>query len=282
MSSKVTNGLLLVYGGLVVGFPLVGLGQALFTSLGLAGPLSAGFTTQYWQQLGREGGLLNALFYSLYIALVSLALAVGIALWLVLRQPATLSRRPFPTLLYVPLLFPALVMGFYLFQLLSRAGWLSRITYGLGLTTRIEAFPELVQDAAGIGIIAAHVLMAFPFLTLLFRTLYTDARLAELQNLTLTLGASGAQFRRRVATPVLLRRAAPTLVLYGVAMLGAYDIPLLLGRSYPQMVSVFVTDRLNRFDLAEIPVGYGAGFVVAVLLMGIIGYMARIVRNYAH
>ena len=81
--------------------------------------------------------------------------------------------------------------------------------------------------------------------------------------------------------PVLLRRAAPTLVLYGVAVLGAYDIPLLLGRTYPQMVSVFVTDRLSRFDLNEIPVGYGAGFVVAVLLMGIIGYMARTVRNHA-
>jgi putative spermidine/putrescine transport system permease protein len=282
MSSKQINTLLLtVYALLVVGLPLMGLGNALLSSLGVAGPLARGFTTQYWQQLGAEGGLLSSLLYSLYITLVSLGLSVGIALALVLAGGSTLNRRPFPTLLYVPLLVPSLVMGFYLFQLLSRAGWLSRITYQLGLTNRIEAFPELVQDAAGTGIILAQILMAFPFFTLLFRTLYADARLDELRNLTKTLGASDRQFRQRVAVPVLLRRASPTLVLYGVASMGAYDIPLLLGRTYPQMVSIFVTDRLSRFDLQEIPVGYGAGFVVAVLLMGIIGWLARTAQNYA-
>lgn len=281
MSLKGTNLLLGLYGLLVIGLPLLGLGQAVFTSFGLAGPLAQGFTTQHWQQLGASGGLITSLAYSAYIALASLGLSAGIALWLVVSRQQTLSRPPFPTLLYIPLLFPSLVMGFYLFQLLSRSGWLSRITYQLGLTNRIEAFPELVQDQAGIGIILAHVLMAFPFLTLLFQTLYTDTRLAELRNLTLTLGASEGQFRRKIAVPVLLRRAAPTLVLYGVAVLGAYDIPLLLGRTYPQMVSLFVTDRLSRFDLAEIPVGYAAGVVVAVLLMSIIGYMARTARNYA-
>lgn len=273
--------LLGLYGLLVIGLPLLGLGQALFASFGLAGPLAQGFTTQYWQQLETSGGLFTSLAYSTYISLASLGFSVGIALWLVVGRQTMLSRSPFPTLLYIPLLFPSLVMGFYLFQLLSRSGWLSRITYSLGLTSHIESFPELVQDPAGIGIILAHVLMAFPFLTLLFQTLYADARLAELRNLTLTLGASEGQFRRKIATPVLLRRAAPTLVLYGVAVLGAYDIPLLLGRTYPQMVSLFVTDRLSRFDLAEMPVGYGAGVVVALLLLCIIGYMARIARNYA-
>lgn len=281
MSSKVTNCLLALYGLLVIGLPLLGLGQALSTSFGLAGPLAQGFTTQHWQRLSADGGLYTSLLYSLYIALSSLGLSVGIALALVVGHQPMLSRRPFPTLLYIPLLFPSLVMGFYLFQLLSRSGWLSRITYQFGLTNRIEAFPELVQDPAGIGIILAHVLLAFPFLTLLFQTLYADARLAELRNLTLTLGATNWQFRQKVAVPVLLRRSAPTLVLYGVAILGAYDIPLLLGRSYPQMVSLFITDRLSRFDLTEIPVGYGAGVIVALLLMSLIAYMARTVQKHA-
>ncbi len=224
MLSKRINGWLIFYGLLIVGLPGAGLVNALLYSVGLAGPLAPGFTLRHWQQIGTETGLIRSRAFSLYIALVSVGLAVGIALALVLGARNTLTRRPFPTVLYVPLLFPSLVMGFYLFQLLSRSGWLSRISYGIGLTTSIKAFPNLVQDAGGVGIILAHVLMAFPFLTLLFNALYTDARLADYHSLTQTL---------------------------------------------------------QRFDLAELPVGYGAGFLIAVLLMGVIGWLSRLVQRGA-
>ena len=242
--------LLGLYGLLVVGLPLAGLGYALLGSLGLAGPLAVGFTGQYWRALGSDSGLPYAALYSAWCAVASVGISVALALLLVLRAQPTLRRPAFSGLLYVPLLMPALVVGFYLFQLLSRAGWLSRISFQLGLTSSLAAFPELVQDGAGVGIILAHVLLSFPFLTLLFQAIYQETRLDEYRQLTLTLGASVGQFRRRVAVPLLLRRAAPTLLLSFIATLGAYDIPLLLGRPYPQMLSVYITTRLQRFDLA--------------------------------
>ncbi len=269
---------------IVIGFPLLGLVNALLYSVGLTGPLATGLTGEHWQQLIGESGLVGSMVYSLYIALASIGLSVLVALAIVLRRGNQYNpaRQTLTTLLYVPLLFPALVMAFYLFQLLSGAGWLSRILFQMGLVSTASDFPELVQDFAGLGIVLAHVLMAFPFFTLLFQSIFTDARLADYRQSTLTLGATEAQFRRRVAVPILLRRATPTLVLYGVAVLGAYDIPLLLGRSYPQMLSVFITTRLQRFDLAELPMGYGAGFLVAVFLLTIIGFMVRTTRNYAY
>lgn len=283
MSSKLRpNKLLLgLYGLLVAGLPLAGLGYALLGSLGLAGPLATGFTGRHWLALGTDSGLLKSALFSLWIAGASLGLAVALALALVLGAQATLRRRPFPTLLYVPLLMPSLVMGFYLFQLLSRAGWLSRLSFGLGLTHSVEGFPELVQDAAGVGIIAAQVLLLFPFLTLLFQAIYQESRLADYQQLTQTLGASAAQFRWRVAVPVLLRRAMPTLLLSGIATLGAYDLPLLLGRPYPQMLSVYIATRLQRFDLRELPAAYLAGFLVAVGLLGLILVLTRLTRRHA-
>jgi putative spermidine/putrescine transport system permease protein len=282
MPAKSTNRLLLsLYGLLVVGLPLAGLGYALLGSVGLAGPLAAGFTPRYWQALGTDAGLLGAALYSAWIAVASLGLSVAGALGLVLGAQPTLRRRGFPGLLYVPLLMPPLVMGFYLFQLLSRGGWVSRLSYHLGLTGGLESFPELVQDAAGVGIILAHVLLTFPFLTLLFQAIYQESRLDDYRQLTQTLGASAGQFRRRVALPVLLRRAAPTLLLSGMATLGAYDVPLLLGRPYPQMLSVYIASRLQRFDLRALPAGYLAGFVVAVVFMGLIALMVRLTRRYA-
>ena len=282
LSKRLPTRLLLgLYALLVAGLPLAGLGYALLGSLGIVGPLATGFTARHWQALGTDAGLLKAALFSLWIAGVSLALAVGLALALVLGAQATLRRRPFPTLLYVPLLMPALVLGFYLFQLLSRAGWLSRLSFGLGLTRGVAGFPELVQDAAGVGIIVAHVLLLFPFLTLLFQAIYQESRLPDYAQLAQTLGASLGQFRWRVALPVLLRRAAPTVLLSFIATLGAYDIPLLLGRPYPQMLSVYIATRLQRFDLRELPAAYLAGFLVAVGLLALILVLTRLTRRHA-
>ena len=278
-SSPASRSLLGLYGLLVVGLPLAGLGYALLGSVGLAGPLAAGFTGRYWRALGADTGLLYAALYSGGVALASVGIATGLALLLVLRAPPTLRRWPLPGLLYVPLLMPSLVVGFYLFQLLSRAGWLSRLSFQLGLIPGLESFPELVQDGAGIGIILAHVLLTFPFFTLLFRAIYHESRLDEYRQLTLTLGASPGQFRRRVARPLLLRRAAPTLLLSFIATLGAYDIPLLLGRPYPQMLSVYIATRLQRFDLRDLPAAYLAGFLVAAGLLGLIGLLLRLTRR---
>ena len=283
MSSKPQPNKLLLggYGLLVAGLPLAGLCYALLGSLGVVGPLATGFTGRHWQALGTDAGLLKSALFSLWVAGASLGISVALALALVLGARATLRRRPFPTLLYVPLLMPSLVMGFYLFQLLSRAGWLSRLSFGLGLTHSVEGFPELVQDAAGVGIIAAQVLLAFPFLTLLFQAIYQESRLSDYDQLARTLGASPGQFRWRVAVPVLLRRAAPTLLLSGIATLGAYDIPLLLGRPYPQMLSVYIATRLQRFDLHELPAAYLAGFLVAVGLLVLILVLTRLTRRHA-
>ncbi|MDB5271051.1 MAG: hypothetical protein JWP58_4091 [Hymenobacter sp.] len=274
-----SRSLLALYGLLVVGLPLAGLAYALLGSVGLAGPLAAGFTGRYWQALGTDKDLLYAALYSGWVAGASVGISTALALLLVLRAQPTLRRWPLPGLLYVPLLMPSLVVGFYLFQLLSRTGWLSRISFRLGLIPRLESFPELVQDGAGIGIILAHVLLTFPFFTLLFRAIYQETRLDEYRQLTLTLGASRGQFRRRVAGPVLLRRAAPTLLLSFIATLGAYDIPLLLGRPYPQMLSVYIATRLQRFDLRELPAAYLAGFLVAAGLLGLISLLLRLIRQ---
>jgi putative spermidine/putrescine transport system permease protein len=273
--------ILYLYALLVVGLPLAGLANALSYSVGLAGPLATGFTMRYWQQLPSETSLLVSLGFSLYVAVASVGLAALIALALVLNRQRMIQHRPFPTLLYVPLLFPSLVVAFYLFQLLSGSGWLSRMLVALGLTNAPDDFPELIQDGAGLGIILAQVVLAFPFFTLLFQGVYADSRLDELRSLTRTLGASVGQFNRKVAAPILLRRAAPTLVLYGVAVLGAYDIPLLLGRNYPQMLSVFITTRLQRFDLADLPIGYLIGFLLTIMLMLVIYRTTKWTQRHA-
>jgi putative spermidine/putrescine transport system permease protein len=160
------------------------------------------------------------------------------------------------------------VVAFLVFQMLSGAGYASRLAYRLGLTGGIEDFPNWVNDPWGVAIITSHVLMATPFFIILFSNLYQNERLGEYAQLAATLGATARQSARRVIVPVLLRQSFPTLLLYFIFVMGSYEIPLLLGSQSPQMVSVLTIRKLQWFDLADMPQAYVIGILYTVIVVG--------------
>lgn len=253
----------------------LGLGYALLYSLGLVGVLGQGFTLRHWAEVLGASALWQSLGYSLYVATVSMGLATGLALGLTLWRRRAFERGPLSFLIYVPLTLPALVMAFFVLQLTSQAGLLARMAAQAGAITEPRQFPSLVNDAAGAGIILTHVLMATPFLLILLLNLYHSTRLPELTQLAQSLGASPAQVRRRVEMPVLLRAALPTLMLYWLFTFGSYEIPLLLGREAPQMVSVLVERKLMRYNLADKPQAYAIAVVYATLTLGLVAGWLR-------
>ncbi|MCB0798794.1 MAG: hypothetical protein KDB85_14355, partial [Chitinophagales bacterium] len=62
---------------------------AFLYSVGLTGLLSDGYTIAYWQQLRTNSPFFFSLLYSMIIAVISIGLAVCIALWLTLRYGTT-------------------------------------------------------------------------------------------------------------------------------------------------------------------------------------------------
>ncbi|MEO1451378.1 MAG: hypothetical protein AAFV07_17735, partial [Bacteroidota bacterium] len=79
----------------------------------------------------------------------------------------------------------------------------------------------------------------------------------------------------RVLGPVLISKAAPTLFLYLVFVLGSYEIPLILGRSAPQMASVHIIDQLQGFDLQTKPQAYAMALMCAGLVLGLVTLVLR-------
>lgn len=248
---------------------LAGLGYALAYSLGLVGFRSAGFTLVHWEAVLGSTFFWRTLAFSAYVAVVTIGLAVGAALWMVVTRPKAILRGSLSMFIYFPLAIPAIVMAFFVFQMLSGGGLLSRIGYQLGLMEGLEQFPGLVNDNWGIGIITAHFLMAAPFFVILFANLYDNEKLDALVQLARTLGASPRQAAWRVAAPVLLKRAFAAIVLYGLFVMGAYEAPLLLGSQSQQMVSVLTIQKLQRFNLADIPQAYVISIAYAVLVISL-------------
>jgi len=56
---------------------------------------------------------------------------------------------------------------------------------------------------------------------------------------------------------------------YGLTpSLNSHEVPLLLGRSNPQVITVFISDKISKFDLSNIPQGHAAA-VLYILLTAI-------------
>lgn len=249
---------------------LIGVSYALLYSVGLAGVLSTGFTLENWVKVLTASEFWHSLLFSFYIASVSMILATSLALAVVVRFGRWFRSGLLSFMIYLPLVFPAMVMAFYTFQLLSKGGILSRIGFQMDLLHDLNNFPDLINDRWGIGIIFAHVCMATPFLIILFSNLYQNERLQSYSDLAKTMGATARQINFRILIPVLFNRAFATLVLYFMFIMSSYEIPLLLGSQSRQMVSVFTIQKLQRFNLQDIPQAYVVSVVYTILVIIIV------------
>lgn len=246
---------------------LLGIVYALLYSLGIIGLVSNGFTFVYWQRALNDIEFWLSVGYTFYIALITIGLTILGSLFLAiyLRKPLSGGLPGFSV--YVPLAFPAIVVAFLVFQLASQSGFVARLAYQLGLIYEAASFPELVNDPYGIGIIVAHTFMAIPFFTLYFINLYNQENVAEFSKVGQTLGASRFYQIRHIVMPMLLKRAFPTLTLYTIFVMGSYEIPLILGRQTPQMMSVLAIRKLRRFSLSTIPEAYITALVFIAIII---------------
>ncbi|PWT89323.1 MAG: ABC transporter permease [Acidobacteria bacterium] len=248
------------------GLPVVlGFGYAALYSIGLVGILNQGWNFQHWIQTLTSTEAIAALGFSLYVATATIIIAIGSALFVTLNMRKEIQRKWFSTILYFPLAIPAVVAAFFTFQLLSNAGLFSRIIFYSGWIKSVQEFPDIINDRFGVGIIATHIMMSLPFFTIVFSNLFEAEKLEELQRVARTLGATSAQADLKIAVPILLRRAFPAIVLYFFFVFGSYEIPLLLGRQFPQMISVLMIRKLQRFNLLDIPTAYTLAILYLII-----------------
>lgn len=252
----------LVLGGLF----LVPLGLVLAQSLGYQAVGSAGagssLTLRYWQQALSDPEFLAALGLSLRVALVSTLIAVPAGLGLALALAALAPRSQLLQLCArMPLVVPHLVAGYLLLLLLGRTGLPARLAYHLGLITVPEQVPVLVYDAFGWGIILAYVWKEVPFVALLVYPLLGGG-LAAWHEAARTLGATPLQALRHVVLPLTRPAlAAATAIIFAYSF-GAFELPLLLGRTFPRALPVLAYQRYTAPDLSLRP----QAMVVALML----------------
>lgn len=254
--------------GLAIVAPMAwALAYSLLYSTGGIGLLSDGWTLRHWRSALTTGSLMSSILLSLSVAAAVTLLSVSSALAITLCAPPAPGRIWLPALLCVPLATPAVVAAQTAYQVLNPGGLLARLAFHAGWLASPSEFPTLVNDPWAFGILVTQTFSALPLLALFFRGVWTAAGIDRYCRLAESLGATPRHARFRVALPMLLRRGAPLIALVFLWQLGAYEIPLLLGRQSPQMFSVLTQRRFGQFQLEERPEAFTLA-VTYLLLAG--------------
>ena len=247
--------------------PLVlGIGYAITYSFGLTGVLNNGFTLVHWQKAFADNDVILSFGYSILLSLVSILLCVGAAAFLTLYIGDKMQKGKLSYIIYLPMAFPALVAAFFFFQFLSSGGFLSRIFFQLGIINNINDFPNLVNDQYSFGILATQFFLNLPIFIVLNLSILKNESLSALKTLAASLGAKRLQIIFKIVLPILLKKSFPSIVLFFIFKLGTYEIPLLLGRSSPEVISVITMRKMQRYNLLDIPQGYVIAVLYALLV----------------
>jgi putative spermidine/putrescine transport system permease protein len=250
---------LLLFGG--------GLTLGLFQALGYSAAEGVqSITFDHFRTIFTDPDFGGSITLTLYISLTSTLLAASISIVLALAMISWAAEsRLVNFILEIPLTVPHLVVAISILLLLSPAGLFSRLLSFLGLLSSSSSFPLLINDDYGIGIIMVYVWKEVPFIT--FMLLSVLANLGpELNEAGATLRASRFQRFRYITLPILGPSLGAACLIVFAFTFGAFEVPYLLGKTYPISLPVWAYKNYSDIDLLARPEGIAIGLIIAAII----------------
>ncbi|MBM7579478.1 ABC transporter permease [Jeotgalibacillus terrae] len=199
-----------------------------------------GFTWSYYLSLFDRRELTDGLTYSIWITVSSTVVSL-ITGWLIVRSFYRLIDGNAKWLVWIPMLFPHFVWGYFVLLLLGQSGLISTALVQSGLLEDRTLFPVLVQDRSGIGIFITYVWKEIPFVILMLLPVYLQLP-RQFREVNTVLGGGQRHWFKTVEWPWIKPVMFETGLIITAFIFTAYEVPGLLGVSYPQMTPVIAYD----------------------------------------
>lgn len=250
---------LLFGGGLALGL-LQALGYLPAMGLSTIGP-------HHFTHVLQDADFSRSLVLTLYIAITStlIAAVVSVLLALALMRWAAGSRT-IHFILQIPLTVPHLVIAISIIFLLAPAGLLSRICSSLTIIQSPDEFPLLVNDGWGIGILVVYIWKEIPFITFMLLSVLKNMG-TELLEAGATLNASRLQRFTHIILPIIAPSLGAACLIVFAFTFGAFEVPFLLGRTYPLVLPVWAYKNYSDIDLLARPEGIAIGLIIAAIVI---------------
>ena len=245
---------------------------SLLQSLGLISVAGAepALSLAAYQKILTDRVFLASLGYSFYIAFASTALSIVVAIVIAVAIRKTFVGKKIVLFTFqFPLPIPHIVSAVAILMLFTQSGFISRFLYGLGVVSEPKDFPAIVMAANGIGILLSFMWKYVPYIGVaVIAVLQTIGN--EYEEQAISLGASPWQRFRHVLLPLVWPAVYSNFILLFAYAFGSYEVPFLLGGTFPETLSVVAFRIYNDIDLNMRPQAMAMANVITVVVLFLI------------
>jgi putative spermidine/putrescine transport system permease protein len=223
-----------------------------------------------YRHLFTDEGFLRSLLLTGWVALASTGLGT-----LAATVCALILRRDFPGKRWITFFFqlnipvPHTVGAIAVTFLFAQSGLLARIAHHLTLIDDPGQFPALIFDRYGIGIILEYLWKSVPFTGVILLAVL-QAVGEDYENVARTLGANRWQRFRYVLWPLMLPGVLRASILVFAFTFGTFEVPYLLGQTYPAVLPVLAYRNYIDVDLNARPEAMAISMVITVIVVALI------------
>lgn len=268
---------LLVVSILFIGGLLVGLFQS-FGLMNITG--KSKFTITAYTQLFQSEDFHRSLLLTFRVSLISVILSGLIALLLVyllfIADESKISKT-LRRIFEIPMLVPHITAAYLIGILFMKSGWLSSIAFSIGITKNIEAFPSLINDINSWGIIFTYIWKETPFIMLMLFPVIQRVEDSWLE-IAKVFGARRKDFFMQILFPLLIPTFISSMLIVFAFVFSDFEVPYILGVTYPKFVSVFAYDIYFNGELAARPIALASNFIL-VIITAILGSISFIITK---
>lgn len=226
-------------------------------------------STDFWESLFLTSRV--AALSSVIAAVLGAAIAVS--LFMLNESSKSGASQVWQRLFQLPLTIPHLVGGYIIVLLFMQSGFLSKILASTGLINEITDFPILVNDSFGWGIILTYAWKEAPFVSLMIYPVLSRIH-RSWRDVARVYGAGSWSFIREIVLPVMLPAWTIATFIVFVFTFSAFEVPFLLGVTYPSMLPVYSYQLYTSGTLADRPEALAVNIILAALtiLLGLVVY----------
>lgn len=235
-------------------------------------------TLAAYDRLLHSGSFWESMSLTLRIAALSSLLSavigalVAVTLFFLNESMKTASPKAWHRLFQLPLTIPHLVAGYIIVLLFMQSGFVSRILAAIGWIDDITDFPVLVNDPFGWGIILTYAWKEAPFVALMLYPVLSRIH-GSWREVSRVFGAGNWAFIREVVMPVMMPAWAIAAFIVFVFTFSAFEVPYLLGVTYPSVLPVYSYQLYTSGTLSDRPEALAVNMILAaitILLLSLI------------
>jgi len=216
--------------------------------------VEGGFGFDHYVYLFTNRHSLTNLFYTLYICIVTVVVAVAVAygLALFMRFSGSAASRLIGVLYLIPRFIPGLVAVNAMITMIRDSGLLNRIALVFGYDFK----PGLMFNEK--GIILMNLWFNIPFATMMILAGLSSIPDSMIESAR-DVGASRRAIFTKMIVPLTMKDVMIAATFIFMSNVGAFTTPYLMGSTFPQMIGVSLFVQFNNLN-------YGNAAALSVIM----------------